>query len=306
MSRRHLWSSLDKLTKQIEAHHATSKSHQHEARHIIQTTIVPQIQTILNDVNKNDLRSLLGNELLFSKIIKVPEMPTDGSKIANRQSSVLPFHFLTLLKTPHTELTAFALPPGGAVLPLHDHPDMSVMMKVLDGRLQRYAANWIEEQQENQETNHSPLDVFQRRKKIGGKIICSNRDIIDATTSSSSSSVELIQSFNNTGGVLHELWSEKHDDIGAIFLDFFTPRYYGPVDEENGVVRDCTYYRLVKETKENNNGREVLVGVNPRDQKVGDAVTCVPLGEQDLELDMNDLFAEMMALNKAAANQQKK
>ena len=113
------WASLNKLIKQIEQHLHVSSNHQEailEAQHTIQTTIVPQVRSIMNDINKQDLMALLGNELVFSKIVRAPPPVSPASPSSQSPNKV---HFLTLLNTPNTELTVFAVPPGG-ILPLHD------------------------------------------------------------------------------------------------------------------------------------------------------------------------------------------
>ena len=310
-SRRQLWMSLDKLTKQIEQHHVSSKN-QLEARHVIQTTIVPQIHTIMNDINKQDLINLLGNELLFSKIIIPPTATTissDQQQQQQQQQRTNRMHFLTLIKTPHTELTAFAIPPD-STLPLHDHPDMTVLFKVLDGKLHKYSANWIDEEGKIDPQNPVKLhQTIQQQKKKGGKVVCSDRCVIDAfsdasSSSSSSTPAMMIESFKNTGGVLHELWSEPDQEVGAIFLDFFTPRYYGPIDRsDSSFVRDCTYFQLFDDNNNNNTSSSSPVAI--QDQKIGDVVNCIPM-TQEPEVDMHDLFAEMMILKKAAANLEEK
>ena len=43
------------------------------------------------------------------------------------------WYAVNLINTPNCTLTVFAL-PAGAQIPLHDHPDMTVLMRVLSGR----------------------------------------------------------------------------------------------------------------------------------------------------------------------------
>ena len=286
--RRHFW-HLGQYSKEIELLYGSALSkhdkEQHksiaEIRSKIQLTIVPEIQKIMREVKSEDLQSLLQTNKYLQKIHS-----------SHQPAGVSTINFLTLLRTPHTELSAFIVPPNSK-LPLHDHPDMNVCCQVLDGVLCEYSANWILTSSKSSSSSSSSLDEeVKSQKKIGGKVICVSRGEVSAANDT-----KLIQSYKNEGGVLHEFWT--NENIGAIFLDFFTPTYYSEVDAGDSltVQRSCTYYELFSssshresEGNTNNNSKSIV-----REQKVGDISECVPM-KNEPQLNMQDLFAEMIAM----------
>ncbi|KDO30579.1 hypothetical protein SPRG_04480 [Saprolegnia parasitica CBS 223.65] len=111
----------------------------------------------------------------------------------------------------------FVLPPG-ATIPLHNHPDMSVVSRLLYGSLHVTSYDLVPaEANDAFWTAHDPGDdppsIWRRKKKL-----------------------LLAQQRQDRTGNLHEFTSGS--DIGCAILDVLTP----PYDPSHG--RDCTYYRV--------------------------------------------------------------
>lgn len=99
------------------------------------------------------------------------------------------------------------LVPAGAVLPLHDHPGMTVLLRVLAGRLAVRSLDWVE------------------RDAAGGGLahLAAEREV---------TAVDAPLALYPDSANLHELRALED----TAFLDLFSPYY----DDE---TRPCTYYR---------------------------------------------------------------
>jgi len=116
-----------------------------------------------------------------------------------------PWRELEILDHPGMHASLFYLPQG-AVIPLHDHPSMTVISKVLVGRLRMRTLLW--------------LDPAQGLARDEGE---KELDAADPA---------LVMA--QRAGVLHEIRALAE----CIFFDLFSP-YYA---EEEG--RDCSYYQM--------------------------------------------------------------
>jgi quercetin dioxygenase-like cupin family protein len=114
-----------------------------------------------------------------------------------------PWREVEILDQPGMHSSLFYLPEG-AVIPLHDHPSMTVISKVLQGRLRMRTLAW--------------LDPYQGLARDEGEseVVADGRAIV----------------MESHPGVLHEITALTE----CVFLDLFSP-YYA---EEEG--RDCSYY----------------------------------------------------------------
>ncbi len=120
-----------------------------------------------------------------------------------------PWEELEVASEPAFHVSLF-LVPGGGVLPLHDHPEMTVLLRVLAGRLRIRSYDWVE-----------------RPEPVPGRIGLARQ------------SAEREVGPADPPCVLHPGRDNLHH-IGALedsaFLDVFSPYY----DETE---RPCTYYR---------------------------------------------------------------
>eukprot|EP01061_Rhynchopus_euleeides_P024447 TRINITY_DN393_c0_g1_i14.p1 TRINITY_DN393_c0_g1~~TRINITY_DN393_c0_g1_i14.p1 ORF type:complete len:312 (+),score=59.38 TRINITY_DN393_c0_g1_i14:1143-2078(+) len=122
---------------------------------------------------------------------------------------------MTLEETSEYTLCYFFVPPG-ATLPLHDHPNMDVVQKVLFGNLRVRGFDWVQPRGEytSDITDGLAYEVYDR--------VFTSED-------------EAIQIEPDHGGVLHEI-SAVGDEVAG-FLDCITPSY-------SPHVRDCTYFDI--------------------------------------------------------------
>lgn len=112
---------------------------------------------------------------------------------------------ITFVETRQVSITGFILPQG-ARLPLHDHPHMTVVCKVMHGSMHVKSFDWVDESL--------------RIAKV----------VMDQTVSSDRSPLIILP---NGGGVLHEFTAVKEP---VLFFDVITPPYYHPPENI-----PCTY-----------------------------------------------------------------
>ncbi len=105
------------------------------------------------------------------------------------------------------EVGVFVLPPGAAI-PLHDHPQMSVFSRLLDGTVRVQGYDWVAASV----PGRARLSVD--TEKRSGDVWCLSPE---------------------EGGNVHTITAGPN---GAAMLDVISP----PYDERNG--RPCTYWRL--------------------------------------------------------------
>ncbi|TMW60302.1 hypothetical protein Poli38472_000344 [Pythium oligandrum] len=135
----------------------------------------------------------------------------------------------------------FVLPPGASI-PLHDHPEMSVISRVLYGRLHVKSCDIVTPNQEDESS--STRHVAQIYKD----------EVVTAPYTT-----ELLPNRGN----LHEFVAD--DELGCAIFDILTP----PYEPEDG--RDCTYFRIVGDTITNEDGKRFvkLEAFEPENFEVG-------------------------------------
>eukprot|EP00644_Phytophthora_capsici_P016143 jgi/Phyca11/507560/fgenesh2_kg.PHYCAscaffold_28_\ len=118
----------------------------------------------------------------------------------------------------------FILPPGVSI-PLHDHPGMSVVSRLLYGSL-----------------HIKSYDLVKDSAGLNGKKRTAH--LLEDEVIMAPHTTELLPDCGN----LHELVGG--DDIGCAFFDIITP----PYDASTG--RDCTYFRVLGSTE--NSGKKLV------------------------------------------------
>lgn len=159
-------------------------------------------------------------------------------------------NYFSLVEENDFTIGIFILPPGG-VIPLHDHPDMFVISRVLAGKLKVTSVDWLSETDRE----------FGSLKGGVGKVS-------DVQKAEGSSTLVLYPKKLN----LHEFRASK--DHGCAVLDIIAPKY------DDG-ERPCTYYRLGGAANERLEPMKVTVG-----QKVYITPTETP---GDFQVDAYDL-----------------
>ncbi|OWZ00041.1 hypothetical protein PHMEG_00028853 [Phytophthora megakarya] len=121
----------------------------------------------------------------------------------------------------------FILPPGVAI-PLHDHPGMSVVTRLLYGSLHVKSYDLVQ-------IDAAPLGKRQMARIRADEVVTAPH------------TAELLPDCGN----LHELVGG--DDVGCAFFDIITP----PYDANEG--RDCTYFRVVDSPQQESNDEELVM-----------------------------------------------
>ncbi|KAJ0403737.1 hypothetical protein P43SY_003042 [Pythium insidiosum] len=146
----------------------------------------------------------------------------------------------------------FILPPGSSI-PLHDHPEMSVISRVLYGRLHVKSFDLAD----SKEARHS-FDLADSKE---ARHVRSLLERADPTASCEPRHVarlfqdEVVTAPHTTDllpdrGNLHEFVAD--DQVGCAIFDILTP----PYESDDG--RDCTYYRVVGEPVTADNGKQYV------------------------------------------------
>lgn len=148
----------------------------------------------------------------------------------------------TLYEDTSVTLCWFVIPPGG-VLPLHDHPTMSVWQRVLFGKLQVTAVDWVPSPAERALGEELSADALaSHRAHNGGEGIVVFRDTVegsDKPVSEDRLTTDMAHfSAAEGGGVVHEL-ENVDPNRPALFVDVISPPYLRPPSD-----LPCTYYAL--------------------------------------------------------------
>lgn len=120
-----------------------------------------------------------------------------------------------------SDRSIFILPPGASI-PLHDHPEMSVISRVLYGSMHVRSCDLVAEASSSASETTQSLSSSSLLARV-----CADETIFAPHTT------ELLPDHGN----LHEFVAG--DAIGCAIFDILTP----PYEPDDG--RDCTYYRVV-------------------------------------------------------------
>ena len=113
---------------------------------------------------------------------------------------------MSLVETREYSVVVFML-PSGAVLPLHDHPNMTVLFRVLRGAVHLRSFDWLG-------APPTALPVFDGLLRASDPVVTIRPE---------------------GGGVIHSIAGAGEE--GAVFIDYITPPYYMSPN-----YADCTYY----------------------------------------------------------------
>ncbi|KAK1931165.1 Plant cysteine oxidase 2 [Phytophthora citrophthora] len=163
---------------------------------------------------------------LLALQLKVPGTEGSGPERPKR------VHYQHVYEDETFSIGIFILPPGASI-PLHDHPGMSVISRLLYGSLHVKSYDLVKD------------STTSSGKKFTARLLVDEVVTAPHTT-------ELLPDFGN----LHELVGG--DDIGCAFFDIITPPY------DANVGRDCTYFRVV-DAKENSEKLVTLESYVPLD-----------------------------------------
>lgn len=159
--------------------------------------------------------------------LKVPSAEDSGPERPKR------VHYQHVYEDETFSIGIFILPPGVSI-PLHDHPGMSVISRVLYGSLHIKSYDLIKD------------GAAASGKKHKARLRVDKTITAPYTT-------ELLPDHSN----LHELVGD--DDIGCAFLDIITPPYH------SNEGRDCTYYRVIDSSDCNSEKTVTLESYFPLD-----------------------------------------
>lgn len=151
--------------------------------------------------------------------------------------------FLPLLELPHATLACFVIPPGKA-LPLHDHPRMSVVARVLSGSMHSHSFRWegpppvgstapiAPATRTTADVGVDTAGVEVVYKPVLGQ---SRRAVHVGATVVTPREGALLQPDDANGGVLHKFSVAAGDTDAVVLCDYLTPPYGG--------ARECRVFR---------------------------------------------------------------
>ncbi|CAH0514840.1 unnamed protein product [Peronospora belbahrii] len=145
------------------------------------------------------------------------------NRVSKRSKHV---HYKHIYEDKTVSIGIFILPPGVSI-PLHDHPRMSVISRVLYGSIHVKTYDFVKG------------DTVSNDKKRLARLRMDKIATAPYT-------LELLPDCGN----LHELVGG--DDIGCAFLDIITP----PYDAQDG--RDCSYFRVISSIDDEQNADETM------------------------------------------------
>uniref|UniRef100_A0A7S3PJT8 Cysteine dioxygenase n=1 Tax=Aplanochytrium stocchinoi TaxID=215587 RepID=A0A7S3PJT8_9STRA len=181
----------------------------------------------------------LASEITLDELGITKPLETEGNRVS----------YIPVLEEEEFTIGIFIIPPGGRV-PLHNHPDMCVVSRVLYGEMDMISLDW------DSKSFHGAERYFG-----GNAIVKSNRKL------SAQQTQILIPTHKN----MHEI-RVSPDSQGVALLDILTPNY----SEEDD--RPCTYFELSTDQGRNNYGSQNVEmksasGVSLFDHYEGDIVT---------------------------------
>ncbi|XP_020591010.1 plant cysteine oxidase 2 [Phalaenopsis equestris] len=128
-----------------------------------------------------------------------------------------PITYLHVYECPEFSIGIFCLPPS-AVLPLHNHPGMTVFSKLLLGSMHIKSYDWVVVSQDSHEPSHVDLPSGERLAKV------KTDDVFTAPCETSIL-------YPSSGGNMHCFTAKT----ACVVLDVLGPPYSDP-------ERNCTYY----------------------------------------------------------------
>ncbi|GBG30777.1 Plant cysteine oxidase 2 [Hondaea fermentalgiana] len=155
-----------------------------------------------------------------SPVKRVAARPNTPNLLASKPAETYYYH---ITETSRYSIGIFILPPGGRI-PMHDHPRMCVLSKVLFGDMNVSSYDWT-----------VPADLDHNRKHGG------LADTVDVGATYSEGMTKVL--FPHKGN-MHEFYTQAKPTsenggslgVGVAILDVILP----PYDEGSG--RDCTYF----------------------------------------------------------------
>eukprot|EP01064_Diplonema_japonicum_P000560 TRINITY_DN10361_c0_g1_i2.p1 TRINITY_DN10361_c0_g1~~TRINITY_DN10361_c0_g1_i2.p1 ORF type:complete len:266 (+),score=14.00 TRINITY_DN10361_c0_g1_i2:46-843(+) len=159
-------------------------------------------------------------EKLDSLLPAMQRVRWEDLKLAKPQSTLDEVACMVFHKTEEYTLCYFFIPPGKK-LPLHDHPGMDIIQKVVLGKVRVRGFDWVQHRYDSQEGTPLSSDATEEGTAF---------EVYNEVFTPQSEATRI---HPNTGGILHEIAAEGDEVAG--FLDFITP----PYDPDS---RDCTYF----------------------------------------------------------------
>ncbi|GIL45572.1 hypothetical protein Vafri_2772 [Volvox africanus] len=154
--------------------------------------------------------------------ITLEELGLDEDMVSDPFLGALKLHlrdsrikYMRIYEDPNLTFGLFCF-PAGAVIPLHNHPGMTVFSRLLFGRLRVSAYDWVVQPA-------APITSGSARARL----------VCDAVIEPANPPLVL---FPASGGNLHEFTAETPCAV----LDLLTPPYVPP-------ERNCTYYRVQRQ-----------------------------------------------------------
>jgi hypothetical protein len=166
-----------------------------------------------------------------ASLFPAPDAPISAAEGIINGKSELISNMLTVYEDPEQRyvMQVFFLPKG-CVMPLHDHPQMAVISKLLIGSIDIASYSY----------KHIPSSPG-RSRTYGREVVPSGRHTLSLDDKDTSLSI-LLPDIGN----LHAMRALEH----SMFFDILSPPYRPP-------VTDCTYYMLRRVSQDNGESIEI-------------------------------------------------
>ena len=133
-------------------------------------------------------------------------------------------------------LGVFCIPDGG-VIPLHDHPGMTVVSKMIHGEMRVRSFDFQEDEKEEESASSSSSPFHANERAAANAMHARGGRRAQRVNDSCVSAGDVLALFPKHGGNVHEFTGVAGP---AVVIDVLTPPY------APGNGRDCTYYEAIE------------------------------------------------------------
>jgi len=227
----HKDAGLDSIRNLVQVCSNTLSGHDLSSYNKITPEFIAPIVEALDRVHHQDAGLVEPWHWVTGKQVSTKAMPTISASEKRRwnvlQDRPPALYYYDIVEDPLFSIGVFVIPPGSSI-PLHDHPQMAVISKVLYGSMRVTSYDWTTKQGEAKMYDTNTLQATGDIKSL----------------------------FPNQMGNIHQFSNDQNDvqamlatnnqhQLGCAIIDVILPPYHDH-------ARPCTYYKPVKELGDGN------------------------------------------------------